>query len=320
MDLHKQRVGVLMGGLSPEREISLRSGKNVFSALTRRGFRAEKLIVDDPDMLIDSLKNIDILFPVLHGGIGEDGTLQLLFEMMEIPYTGSQPLACATAMNKLFAKRAFKRTHLPTPSCLEMGNESWDVFKERSARELGFPCVVKPINQGSSVGVHIIKEKKNLVQACKAVQNEFGTFFVERYIPGMEVTVGILRIDGRDQALPPIELRSKNEFYDYEAKYTPGKTEFIIPANLNLKTLDQVQRVSLAAHETLGCFGFSRVDLRVSPKNELFLLEVNTIPGMTETSDLPMAAKAAGISFDELVEAMLHTALEKSLSLQALIA
>ncbi len=320
MDFRRERIGVLMGGLSPEREVSLRSGQNVYEALIRQGYRAERLVVDDPDKLIDALKGIDLLFPVLHGGIGEDGTLQLLFEMMSIPYAGSQPLACATAMNKLVAKRAFNRAHLQTPLHLEMGNESWDIFKERVSRELGFPCVVKPVSQGSSVGIQIIKEKTKLISACKVVQKEFGNFFVERYIAGTEVTVGILRVNGEDRALPPIELRPKNEFYDYSAKYTPGMTEFIIPAELSRVTLNQIKKMSLAAHETLGCFGFSRVDLRVDSDNEIFILEVNTIPGMTSTSDLPMAAEAAGISFDELTHLMLQTAIEKSPSQQAVLA
>lgn len=308
MEMKKQVIGILMGGLSPEREVSLNSGKKVAESLLRTGHDVRSLIVDDPDDLIAALNGIDILFPVLHGGIGEDGTLQLLFEVMGIPYAGSQPLACATAMNKLHSKKVFSRAHLQIPAFLEKGKESWNVFAERVEKELGFPCVVKPINEGSSVGVHIIRNRSVFIETCKAVQKEFDGFFVEQFIEGKEITVGILRIAEKDVALTPIELRPKNDFYDYEAKYTPGMTEFIIPAEIDEETTHLVKEISEKAHEALGCFGFSRVDLILDGDNEVFVLEVNTLPGMTETSDLPQAAEAQGISFDELCQLMLRTA------------
>lgn len=312
MDLKRKRIGVLMGGLSPEREVSLKSGRNVYEALVRLGYRAQAIVLDHPDQIVPALAQIDIAFLCLHGGIGEDGTLQALLEVLEIPYVGSGVLASALAMNKPHAKRIFISYNLPTAPWIEYNGESWPDWGERVAIEIGFPCVVKPVREGSSVGVRIVQSLEELIPACQATHSEFGNFFVEKFIPGKEITAGILRIDSEDRTLPLIELRPRRAFYDYTAKYTPGECKFIIPAELDVETTVRVQQLALQAHQALGCFGFSRVDLRVSPENEPYLLEVNTLPGMTNTSDLPKAAAAAGISFDELVERMLLTAVETS--------
>ena len=312
MDLKRKRIGVLMGGLSPEREVSLKSGQNVYEALVRLGYRAQAFVLDHPDQIVPALAQLDIAFLCLHGGIGEDGTLQALLEILEIPYVGSGVLASALAMNKLHAKRIFVSQKLPTAPWLEYGEEPWPDWQERVAAQIGFPCVVKPVREGSSVGVRIVRAREELIPACQATHAEFGAFFIEKFIPGKEITAGILRIDGEDRALPLIELRPHREFYDYIAKYTPGACDFIIPAELDAETTAHVQQLALHAHKALGCFGFSRVDLRVTPQNEPYLLEVNTLPGMTNTSDLPKAAAAMGIDFDELVERMLLTAIEKT--------
>lgn len=171
--------------------------------------------------------------------------------------------------------------------------------------------VVKPISEGSSLGVKFLKGPSKFEDVCQAIKKKYGGLFIEKYIPGKEITAGILRKDGQDIPLPLIELRTKTNFYNYKAKYTPGVTEFIIPARLNEKTEDRVKNLALKAHLALGCFGFSRVDFRVSPTEEIFALEVNTVPGMTRTSDLPQAACETGIQFDSLVEYMLKTAWEK---------
>lgn len=311
MNLSRKRIGVLMGGLSPEREVSLRSGKNVCAALARRGYRAQALQIDHLDQIVPSLYDIEIAFICLHGGVGEDGTLQALLEVLGIPYVGSGVLACALAMNKIQAKRVFLSQKLPTAPWAEYRDELWPEWRERIAREIGFPCVVKPVSQGSSIGVQIVHSDEELIPACQATRDEFGGFFVEKFIPGKEITAGILRIDGEDRALPLIELRPHREFYDYIAKYTPGVCDFIIPAELDAQTTLSVQETALQAHQALGCFGFSRVDLRLTPEGQPYLLEINTLPGMTDTSDLPKAAAALGIDFDDLVERMLLTALEK---------
>lgn len=311
MDLKRKRIGVLMGGLSPERAVSLRSGQNVYEALRRRGYRAHAVVLDNTDQIIPALSEIEIAFLCLHGGIGEDGTLQLLLEALAIPYVGSGVLGCALAMNKLQAKRVFVSHKLPTAPWVEYRDELWPDWQERVIAEIGVPCVVKPIREGSSLGVRIVHRLEELIPACQATQSEFGNFFIERFIPGKEITAGVLHIDGEDRALPLIELRPHREFYDYIAKYTPGECDFIIPAGLDAETTVRVQHTALQAHRALGCFGFSRVDLRVTAENEPYILEVNTLPGMTETSDLPKAAAAAGLEFDELVERMLFTAQER---------
>jgi len=311
MDLKRKRIGVLMGGLSRERAVSLKSGENVYAALVRQGYRAIKVEISSANELIPRLAGIDIGFICLHGGLGEDGTIQALLEVLAIPYTGSPVLASALAMNKPKAKQVFKACGLPTSAWREPDGDL-PRWKEKVEEELGYPLVVKPVAEGSSLGVRIVKDPADFETACQETQKQFGRFFVEKHIPGKEITVGILRINGKDTALPPIELRPRLEFYNYEAKYVPGATEFIIPAELDEKTSTKVKELSLKAHQALGCFGFSRVDLRVTPQDDIYLLEVNTIPGMTETSDLPKAAAAAGINFEQLVEYMLKTAIEKS--------
>lgn len=310
MELTGARIGVLMGGLSGEREVSLRSGENVHQALVRGGYPAEQLVLDDPDALIDQLTEIDLAFNCLHGGIGEDGTVQLLLELLSRPYSGSRPLACIQAMDKLAAKRAFEAAGLLTPPHMEYSGQKWEMWAEGVGQTLGFPCVVKPVREGSTLGVQIVDDPDRLIRAAQSAHGDYGELFVERYVPGIEVTTGILRIRGEDRALIPVELRPKGDFYDYEAKYTPGMTEFIVPADLQHETSQTVQESSLEAHRALGCFGFSRVDMRVTPDNDVYVLEVNTAPGMTRTSDLPKSAEAAGIPFDDLVEHMLRTAIE----------
>jgi D-alanine-D-alanine ligase len=311
MDLKRKKIGVLMGGLSGEREVSLSSGEQVYQALIRKGYRAMKVEISDADQLVSQLPQIQVAFICLHGGFGEDGTLQLLLELLNIPYVGSRPLACALAMDKLAAKRAFQSAGLPTAPWLEYRREPWAAWSERVKKTIGFPCVVKPVHEGSSLGVQIIRSAEDLIPACAATKRQYREFFVESYIPGKEITAGVLLIDGEDRVLPLLELRPKREFYDYEAKYTPGLTDFIVPADLNDAMTRNVQEIALRAFQTLGCSGFARVDLRVTEGHEPFLLEVNTYPGLTPTSDLPQMAQAASISFDDLVERMLQTAVEK---------
>ena len=312
MDLFEAKIGVLMGGQSGEREVSLSSGRNVLDALIRQDYQAESVVLDDPDDLVDQLSAIDVVFNCLHGGTGEDGTLQLLFELLERPYTGSGPLACAWAMDKLAAKQEFSRIGLATPGYIEYPEgQDWGEWEDRVSRELGLPCVVKPVREGSSLGVHIVRTPDQLIEAAQAIQAEYGELIAERFIDGQEITAGVLRVDGEDRALPLVEMRAKTEFYDYEAKYTPGMTEFIVPAKLADDTTRRAQQAALEAHQALGCFGFSRVDMRVSSDGTPHVLEVNTVPGMTSTSDLPQAAEADGIPLEQLVEQMLQSAVDR---------
>ncbi|MCR4404379.1 MAG: D-alanine--D-alanine ligase [Candidatus Acetothermia bacterium] len=311
VELEGQRIGVLLGGLSGEREVSLRSGENVYRTLRKRGYEAMKLELSAADQLIPQLSEVELVFICLHGGIGEDGTIQALLDLLAKPYTGSPALACRMALDKLLAKEAFAAAGLPTPAYVHPQGTRWLEEAIEGANSLGYPLVVKPRAEGSSLGVKIVRREGELEPALRETREKFGDLYLERFIPGKEVTAGILRLDREDRPLPLIELRPKEEFYDYRAKYTPGATEFVIPAEVPDRVGAEVQELALAAHRALGCFGFSRVDLRVTADGEVYILEVNTIPGMTATSDLPKAAQAAGISFEELVEFMLKTAVAK---------
>jgi len=302
-----------MGGLSAERGVSLRSGRNVYQALKARGYNARKLEISSPDELIPKLAEVDLIFICLHGGWGEDGTVQALLDVLGKPYTGSEALASRLALDKLLAKETFVKAGLPTPPYFhpELEGEGWPAMALKEAERLGYPVVVKPRREGSSLGVRIVQGQGELEGALRETKEEFGDLYIEGFIPGKEVTSGILRVEGEDRPLPLIELRPKEGFYNYRAKYIPGATEFIIPAELGPETTQRAQELALAAHRALGCFGFSRVDLRVTEAGEVYILEVNTIPGMTATSDLPKAAAAAGISFEDLVEYMLKTVIKE---------
>ena len=322
MDLKNGRIGVLMGGWSGEREVSLRSGRNVYDALLAKGYRAHALSVADPDELLELLTQVDGVFNCLHGGMGEDGTLQALLEVLAMPYTGSGMLACALAMDKLRSKQAFQHAGLSVPAFVEgIARDAADfkIRAEQAIVALGLPLVVKPLREGSSLGVHIVERAEQIEAACAAVAADYGPYFLEKYIPGKELTVGVVHVDGQARAMPVLELRTRRMFYDYAAKYTPGLTDFLVPAPLDGATTERVQTAALKAHQALGCWGYSRVDLRLTEAGGAFVLEVNTSPGMTDTSDLPQVAAAAGISFADLVEHMWRSALKPSSSPYPLI-
>jgi len=308
-ELKKKKICVLMGGRSRERDVSLRSGQRVLASLKKQGFNA--LAMDLEEDLISKLKKhkVDIVFIMLHGRFGEDGTVQGMLELANIPYTGSKVLASALAMNKLASKRVFDALKIPTPRYLEIDLLS-DLKKEaeKIKRRFLFPLILKPTSEGSSFGVTLIKREEELEETLGLAVAEYGEVFVEEYIKGQEVTVGILG-KGKDlQALPILELVPHKEFYDFEAKYTEGMTEFILPARLPKPLYQKTQEVALAAHRALGCYGVSRVDIIVSHDHIPYVHDVNTIPGMTERSDLPAQAAHAGISFDELVLKILESA------------
>lgn len=305
-DLKKKRIAVLMGGSSHEREISLRSGKKVLESLKRQGFSAIGLDTDED--LIDRLREVDIVFIALHGRFGEDGCIQGMLEMIRLPYTGSGVLASALAMNKVASKRIFESLKIPTPRFRKIEKDE-DIERQCQGiiEELGLPLIAKPTSEGSSLGVKIIKDKEELEPSIREIINEYKDAFVEEFITGTHVTVGILN----SLTLPILELVPKGEFYDYKAKYTSGMTEFIIPARLTPHVYKETQRIALSSHKALGCYGFSRVDIIVSHDGIPYVHDVNTIPGLTELSDLPAQAKAAGIDYDELILRMLKTAIDK---------
>jgi D-alanine-D-alanine ligase len=307
--LKKKKIAVLMGGRSGEREVSLRSGKKVLNSLRSQGFNVISL---DPDeKLIEDLRKnkIDIAYIMLHGKYGEDGTIQGVLEHFGIPYTGSKILASALAMNKVAAKRIFQATGIPTPPYMTIDpDKSMNDQCGKIKRIFPFPLVVKPVSEGSSLGVSIVKDGDKLEKVLSDTVKKFRDVFIEEFIKGKEVTVGILGKGEDVSALPILELRPKAEFYDFKAKYTEGGTEFILPARLPKDLYKHVQETAVRAHKALGCYGVSRVDIIVAGDHTPFVHEVNTIPGMTDASDLPAEAKCAGISFDELAVKILESA------------
>ena len=301
-EIKKMKICVLMGGLSAERDVSLKSGNAVHQALVAQGFNA--VAIDVGRDLADVLKRegIEAAFIALHGRYGEDGCVQGLLELLQIPYTGSGVLASALAMHKLYSKQAFAASGILTaPFCCFRRGETVRLPE----LPFGLPLVVKPVQEGSSVGVSIVKEESQLEAALQLAFNHDEEILVEQYIKGQEVQVGILN----DRPIGAIEIVPKNEFYDFEAKYTDGMAEHIFPARLEAALYEKAQQVGLAAHRALGCKGYSRVDLLVTTTGDCYVLEVNTLPGMTALSLLPeIAAKGAGLPFEALVADIIASA------------
>jgi D-alanine-D-alanine ligase len=304
----KGKIGVIYGGDSLEREVSLVSGQRVAAALEDLSYKVRRIEMESLDDLVPAMVGISIAFICLHGGSGEDGTVQTLLDVMEIPYTGSGGLASALAMNKPRSRAVLRSMGIKTPAGLTYKGGELGYFCSQVITELDLPVVLKPADQGSSVGIRIADTKQELLEAAGELISSHGSLLVEDYVPGRDLTVGIISKNGKEVALPVVEPRPKNRFYDYEAKYTEGRTDFLVPAPLDEATIKMVKQAGLAAHQALGCRGFSRVDLRLSKEGVPLVLEVNTIPGMTPTSDLPQSAAVVGISFSELVDIMLQTA------------
>lgn len=300
------RIGVLAGGDSPEREVSSISGRSVHRALSSLGYSSSLIEISSLDDLVPGLRGIDLVFNCLHGGSGEDGTVQLLLDVMGIPYPGSGAQASARAMDKLLAKEIFAGKRVPTPKWLAYDGGDPERFAEKVEGSLSYPLVAKPRRGGSTIGVVIVEDGPELIRSLSDAGE--GELLIEEFIPGRELTVGILRIEGEDRTLPIVEIEGENPLFDYRAKYTDGVARFVVPAGLAEEAARKVQDAALRAHRALRCSGFSRVDIRLSEDETPYVLEVNAIPGMTPMSDLPRAAAAAGIGFEELVEMMLATA------------
>ena len=305
-----KRIGVLMGGISPEREVSLKSGNAVFNALEARGYEVSAIAAGHDICEVIRREGIAIAFLTLHGGYGEDGSLQGLLDVLGIPYTGSGVLASALAMDKEASKKVFlyHGIQIPPFKVLRVTGEDQETEPGTVHSELvdfPMPWVVKPAAEGSSIGVSIVKERASLRAAMEQAAGFDTRIIVEKYIPGKEIQVGIL--DGR--ILGSVEVRPTLEFYNYEAKYTAGLTEYILPPEIHPGTLRNAEKAALSAHTALGCRGATRVDLIVDEEGSPFVLEVNTIPGMTETSLLPKIAAQAGLGFASLIEEILKGAL-----------
>lgn len=311
LDLKTQQIGVLMGGLSREREISLRSGAGCLNALKSLGYNAEGVDVGRDVAEELRAKDIGVAFLALHGKFGEDGVIQGLLEMMGIPYTGSRVLASAMGMNKVATKQIAAWHGIPTPAfatfeCLEAGLEE---ACAEAGRRLRFPLMVKPSEEGSSLGVAKVDTPETFAQVVDKTCRDFSQVMAEEFIEGDEITVGLLETEDGLTALPVLQLKPRAEFYDFQAKYSHGMTEFILPADLPDHVTALGQDRARAVFRALGCRGFSRVDFIVDSDGEPWLTEINTLPGMTDTSDLPAQAKAAGMSYEDLVETMLRSAL-----------
>jgi D-alanine-D-alanine ligase len=306
------KVVVLKGGPSLERQVSLRSGARVEDALQRLGH--EVVPIDVAADLIERLQadRPDVVFLALHGRGGEDGTVQELLDIMGIPYTGSGVLACMRSVDKVLTKHLLGEAGLPTPEFFAFSETA---FKELGAADalpaieerLEFPIVVKPAAQGSALGVKFARTAQDVPAALVAAFSYDSRVLLERHVDGRDVAVSVL--DG--EALPVVEAVPREEdFYDFEARYEIGRTDFVCPAELSPELTARVQDLAVATYELLGCRGFARVDLMVEDgTGEALVLEVNAIPGLTETSLLPMAAEASGISFDELIARILDLAL-----------
>lgn len=307
------RVGVLMGGTSPERDISLRTGKAVLTALVGKGYDVEAIDVgtDLPFQLRD--KKIEVAFIALHGKMGEDGAVQGLLEVMRIPYSHSGVLASSMAMDKIASKRMYEHAKLPTPA--------WTIFhapvEPLSAVDLPanvpVPFVVKPATAGSTIGITVVKDadRAGYATALNTAARYDRAIVVEQFIEGTEITVSVLGGGASPtRALPVIQIVPPEGFFDFDAKYqyTKGKTQYLCPAPIDPRIADAASRISVEAHDVLGCEGVTRSDLIVDREGTPWLLETNTIPGMTETSLVPKAAKVAGLEFPELVETILDDA------------
>ncbi len=298
------RIGVLAGGPSNEREISLRSGRAVHDALLAEGL--DSIFLDVKNDLDEIIKNscIDVAFIALHGRFGEDGTVQRMLEDAGIPYTGSGIKSSAAALDKVASKELFIKNSIPVPRHIVLIKGQSGIH---NSGNFGFPVVVKPHLEGSSIGLSIVRDKRSLQDAIDKAFEYGDKVILEEYIDGRELTVGILN----DEALPVIEIVPKNKVYDYDAKYKDSATKYIVPAGIAKDVSEEARRLGIMAHKALGCKSFSRVDMMMAPSGEIFVLEVNTIPGMTERSLLPKAAQATGLRFGSLCVKILEYAVRK---------
>ncbi len=307
------KIGVLMGGFSSEREISLRSGQGVANALTAKGHQVCVLDIQEPDKdkIIAQIKDgqIEVAFIALHGRGGEDGFIQSILEDMDIPYTGSGVRASQIAFNKTLTQRALKQAGLPVPAHVIIENGAFLEFKVIWDQLKSTPIVVKAACEGSSIGVYVVRHPSEWEPALKNACAFGPNVIVEQFIKGREFTVGIFD----QEALPVVEIIPKSNFFDFNSKYQKGMTQYAVPAILEEGIAKKIQALALRAHEVLGCQGFSRVDFRLDQKQKPFILEINTIPGFTETSLFPKAAAVAGYDFVAVCEKLLELAYGKKI-------
>lgn len=306
-----KRIGVLMGGFSSERDVSIRSGLAIYQALQELGYNS--VLIDVGKDIVNVLKKekVRLAFLALHGGTGENGAIQGMLEVLEIPYTGSGVLASALAMDKEASKKIFMYHGLPVaPFVVVQRQEKNSKLRTQSSElrtDFEMPWVVKPAAEGSSIGISIVKEQAGLVPALEKAFLLGKRAIIEKFVEGKEVHIGILG----SRALGGVEVKPSLEFYNYEAKYTSGLTEYIIPPQIEEAVYEKAKNIALNAHTALGCSGATRVDLRIDENATPYVLEVNTLPGMTATSLLPKIAQSAGLSFKNLIEEIIRLALKE---------
>lgn len=304
------RVALLAGGASDEREISLASGRGAGNALREAGFSVTELDPAEKKDLQNLIAgNYDVAFLCMHGKMGEDGTLQGFLEMIGLPYIGSGVWSSALAMDKAKSKLFYENAGIQTPVSVTLYSPD-DMSVEDILSTVGESCVVKPATEGSALGVYIVKGADEVKDAIGKAFELDSEVLVETFVKGTELTIAVL---GNEQleALPVIQIVPRNEFYDFESKYAPGGSQHLCPAPLNAEATEKVQAMAKAAHRVLGCSGISRSDFIMDENGEFWILETNTLPGMTETSLLPDAARAAGIEFPELCTRLIELALEQ---------
>jgi D-alanine-D-alanine ligase len=301
----KTRIGVLLGGLSKERDVSLRTGKGLATALRNRGYES----VDEIDVGYDigevlTKKKVEVAVIALHGRFGEDGALQGLLEFLRIPYTGEGIVTSAVCMDKVLSKKLFIHNGVRTPAYFVADAQTDPKNLNSEIEKLGFPVIAKPVMEGSTIGLSIVKKPEQIPEAQKLGLRHDDRVLWEQFIEGSELTVGILN----GEPLPVVEIVPKSGLYDYTSKYTKGATDYYAPARISESATNMVQAEARRAFEAVQAKSFGRVDVILSKKGEPWVLEINTIPGMTETSLFPKAAQAAGISYEEMTERILKDA------------
>lgn len=326
-----KNIALIVGGVSSEREISLKSGYGVYQALKNKteynvtvidpalginqydnndDYFTKKLDVVDKSNFVktfalDLFKKIDVAFIILHGTYGEDGLIQNIMETLNIKYTGSRAFSCALSMNKKISKIIFEKYGIRTPLWLSFDiNVDGNSIYEKIDNEIGYPLIIKPKSEGSSVGMSVCYGQDDLKGCIEKAAMYSNEIIVERFIKGREFTVGVLG----DKVLPPLEIKPKHDFYDYECKYTKGMTEYIVPADIPKQLTNKLQHLALQAVKSIDAFGFPRVDFIVDNNDEPYILEINALPGLTETSLFPKMANAVGISYEQLVEEIIKLA------------
>jgi len=304
IERNKIKVAVLAGGIGSEREVSIQSGRSVSEALRQAGYEVVTADIRPDNLEILNDGSIDMFFPALHGQFGEDGRLQQILDDKSLLYVGSGPTASRLAFDKMASKKLFERAGVATPAAVEFGSDTDTSLLEEKLQDFADKYVVKPVRQGSSVGVSIVSTAQEALRVARETFSEFGDCMIEEFVPGAEVTVGILL----DRALPVIEVRTQGGFYDYHAKYLDEKTEFLFDTITDTNVAANVSRAAIDSFDALGCRHFARIDFLLSDKKIAYALEANTIPGFTSHSLLPKAAAKAGLSMSDLCAKIVEAA------------